>query len=81
MQGALPNGAHPWLHAKPLDAAIGRVPAPYCPGGCQGRQFQMKQKNTKKTQLLPSFLMVDRRKKAKIYRDPTQIPYSCHWRD
>jgi hypothetical protein len=23
MRGALPDGAHPWLHAKPLDAAIG----------------------------------------------------------
>ncbi len=23
MWGASPNGAHPWLHAKPLDAAIG----------------------------------------------------------
>jgi hypothetical protein len=34
--GALPNGAHPWLHAKPLDAAIGQVPVPYCPGGRQG---------------------------------------------
>jgi len=22
------------LHLKPLDAAIGRVPALYCPGGC-----------------------------------------------
>jgi hypothetical protein len=28
MRGALPNGAHPWLHAKPLDAAIGQVPVP-----------------------------------------------------
>ncbi len=33
MWGASPDGAHPWLHAKPLDAATGRVPAPrtdYC---------------------------------------------------
>jgi hypothetical protein len=35
----LPNGAHPWLHVKPLDATIGQVPAPYCPGGCNGQQF------------------------------------------
>jgi hypothetical protein len=25
MRGALPNGVHLWLHAKPLDAAIGQV--------------------------------------------------------
>jgi len=25
------------LHSKPLDAAIGRVPAYYRPGGCHGR--------------------------------------------
>jgi hypothetical protein len=37
MQGASPNGAHSWLHAKPLDAAIGQVPAPYRPGGHHGR--------------------------------------------
>ncbi len=34
-----PDGAHPWLHAKPLDATIGQVPAPYLPGGCHGRRF------------------------------------------
>jgi hypothetical protein len=27
------------LHSKPLDAAIGRVPASYCPGGRHGRRF------------------------------------------
>ncbi len=36
-RGALPNGAHPGLHSKPLDAAIGRVPAPYHPGGSHGQ--------------------------------------------
>ena len=30
------------LHSKPLDAAIGRVPAPYCPGGRHGRRFRIK---------------------------------------
>ncbi len=25
------------LHSKPLDAAIGQVPASYCPGGRHGR--------------------------------------------
>ena len=53
-QCASPNGVHPWLHAKPLDAAIRQVPEPYCPGGCHGQQFQMKHKNTNKTQLLAS---------------------------
>jgi hypothetical protein len=27
------------LHLKPLDAAIGRVPVPYRPGGHHGQQF------------------------------------------
>jgi hypothetical protein len=31
-----PNRAHPWLHAKPLDAAIEKVPTPYPPGGSHG---------------------------------------------
>jgi hypothetical protein len=26
------TSSHPGLHSKPLDAAIGRVPAPYRPG-------------------------------------------------
>jgi hypothetical protein len=34
---ASPNGAHPWLHAKPLDDAIGQVPMPYCPGSRHGQ--------------------------------------------
>jgi len=34
--GASPKGAHPGLHLKPLDAAIGQVTAPYCPGGRHG---------------------------------------------
>jgi len=36
------DGAHPGLHSKPLDAAIGRVPAPYRPGGRHGRRFRIK---------------------------------------
>jgi hypothetical protein len=35
----LPDGAHPWPHAKPLDAAIRRVPTLYCPGSRHGQQF------------------------------------------
>ena len=77
-QCALLDGVHPWLHAKPLDTAIGQVPMRYCSGGRHGRWFQMKQKNTNKTQLLPSFLMVDRHKKAKQFRDPKRTLYSSH---
>ncbi len=75
---ALPNGAHPWLHAKPLDAPIGKAPAPYCPGGCHGWRFWMKPKNSNKTQLLPSFLTVDQHKQAKQFRDPKLNLYSRH---
>ncbi len=78
MWGALPNGAHPWLHAKPLDAAIGRVPMPYCPGSRHGWRFQMKHKNTNKAQLLASYLTVDWRKKAKQFWDPKRTFYSAH---
>ena len=42
------------LHSKPLDAAIGRVPAPYRPGGRHGRRFRKNTQNTNKTQLLAS---------------------------
>ncbi len=41
-RGTLPNKAHPGLHSKPLDAAIGRVPAPYRPGGRHGQQIRIK---------------------------------------
>ncbi len=30
------------VHSKPLDAAIGRVPASYRPGGRHGQQFRIK---------------------------------------
>jgi hypothetical protein len=40
MRGALPNGAHLWLHAKPLDAAIGKVTPSYRPGSRHGQRFQ-----------------------------------------
>jgi hypothetical protein len=36
MQRTLPDGPHPGLHLKPLDAAIGRVTALYCPGSRHG---------------------------------------------
>ncbi len=79
MWGASPDKAHSWLHAKPLDAAIGRVPMPYPPSGCHGQWCWMKPKNINKTQLSPSFLTVDRRKKDKQFWDPKQTLYSQHW--
>ena len=39
MRVRLPDGAHPGLHLKPLDVAIGQVPAPYCPSGRHGRRI------------------------------------------
>jgi hypothetical protein len=40
--GQSPDGAHPGIHLKPLDAAIGRVPAPYRPDGRHGRLIRIK---------------------------------------
>ncbi len=79
VQCASSDGAHPWLYAKPLDATIGQVPALYCPSGRHGRWFWIKPKNTNKTQLLPSFLTIDQRKKAKWFWDPKQTFHSRHW--
>jgi len=39
MWGALPDGAHPGLYLKPLDAIIGQVPAQYRLGGRHGEQI------------------------------------------
>ena len=36
IRSASPDAACPGLHRKPLDAAIGRLLAPYRPGGRQG---------------------------------------------
>jgi hypothetical protein len=38
--GTLPDGARPGLHWKPLDAAIGQVPAPYRPVGRHGQRIR-----------------------------------------
>jgi hypothetical protein len=78
MRCTSPDRAHLWLHAKPLDATIRGVPAPYPPSGHYGRRFQMNPKNTNKTQLLPSFLTVDQCKKTKQFRDPKRALYSHH---
>jgi hypothetical protein len=40
-RAASPVRARPWLRLEPMDAAaaIGRVPAPYHPGGCHGQRI------------------------------------------
>jgi hypothetical protein len=43
---ALPNGEGSGLHQKPLESAIGRVFALFCPGGCHGLYKKMTTKNT-----------------------------------
>ncbi len=53
-RGTPPDGAHWWLHAKPLDAAIRRVLAPYRPSGRHGHRRRHRVQNTNKTQLLAS---------------------------
>ncbi len=53
-RGASPDRAHPGLHLKPLDVTIGRVPAPYCPGGCMVNKFEWNTQNINKTQPLAS---------------------------
>ncbi len=42
INAASPNAACPGLLWKPLDDAIGRLIAPYCPGGRQGGSKQYK---------------------------------------
>ncbi len=54
MRGASHDGAHPGLHSKPLDAAIGRVLASHRRGGHHGRRLRINTQNTNKTQLLAS---------------------------
>ena len=53
-RGTSPDRAYQWLHAKPLDAAIGRVLAPYRPGGRHGHRCRRRVKTQHKTQLLAS---------------------------
>ncbi len=51
IRGLLPNGAHPQIHAKPLDAAIRQVPAPYCPDSYHGWRLQKEEKTLTKHNL------------------------------
>ena len=58
-RGASLDGSHPGLYSKPLDAAIGRVPAPYRPGGRHGEEFVETTQNTNKKLFLASQPTVD----------------------
>jgi len=51
-----PYGGSSWLPQKPLEAAIGQVFAPYCPGGRQG--LHADKKNDEKASYLPAVLLV-----------------------
>ena len=53
-RGRSPDGAHPGLHSKPLDAAIGRVLVSHRRGGRNGRRFWSKTQNTNKKLFLAS---------------------------
>ncbi len=74
--GTPPDGVPQWLHAKPLDAAIGHVLPPYRPGRRHGNRRRRPVQNTNKTQLLASnyctFLL------AKLYIFVTQKGPSTH---
>jgi len=41
-RGASPDGAHPGLHLKPMDATIGQVLALHCHGSRYGQRFRIK---------------------------------------
>ncbi len=55
-QCTLPDGVHWWLDAKPLDAAIRRLPVPYCPGSHHGQQFEWNPKTLTKHNFYLAFL-------------------------
>ena len=53
---ASPNGGYPGVLWKPLEAAIGQLLAPYCPGGRQGTK--QNNNNEKNTPTLLAIMMV-----------------------
>jgi hypothetical protein len=53
-RGASPNRACPGLHWKPLDDAIGQVPACIAPAAAMVNEFVETTQNINKTQLLAS---------------------------
>jgi hypothetical protein len=59
----------------------GECPRRIVPAAAMVDDFEKKRKNTNKTQLLPSFLMVDQRKKAIKTLAPPGTLYSRPWRN
>ena len=51
-RGTLPNGAHSWLHAKPLDATMGEWLRHTPPPAAMFIDFEWNTQNTNKKQLL-----------------------------
>ena len=49
MRGASPDGSHPGLHSKPVDAAIRRVLASHCHGGHHGLTILVENTQHKQT--------------------------------
>ena len=49
MRGASPDGSHPGLHSKPVDAAIRRVLASHCHGGRHGLTILVENTQHKQT--------------------------------
>ena len=64
MRGTSPDGAYWWLHAKPLDAAIERMLAPYWPVGHHGHHHHCHVKTQSTEVILASnyctFLLTNR---------------------
>jgi len=54
MRGASPDGAHPRLHSKPMDAAIGKCLCRIAPAATMVNKFIESTLNANKTQLLTS---------------------------
>ena len=80
-RGASPNGAHPGLHGKLLDAAIGQVPAPYRPGATMVDIFFDNTQSTIKTPFLASnYGTIQSLVVYENFSPKTKPPtYSAHW--
>ena len=71
-QGTSTDGAYWWLHAKPLNSAIGRVLAPYRPGGCHGHRRRGWSKHNTKHNFYRTFYL------AKVVPFDTRNEPSTH---
>ncbi len=69
------------LHWQPLDAAIARVSAPWCPSSHHVHWFHCKTQNTKKRHLLASKLTVQSTSKISDFHTPKRTLYLGHYCD